>query len=99
MAFMGAAQAMLFSHNGEAGTNGEQRNETRGSIIENDLSIMDNISDISSLTFIGSSDDENPFFGANIAYVEQAESNSHGRRVQRQEFPRSSGHLRFQGLP
>ena len=87
-AFMGAAEAMLFSNNGEVETNGEQHIDTRGSIIENDSSsIMDNSSNISSLTFIGSSDDGDLFFGASFADVEQADRNSRGRRVQKKSFP------------
>ena len=45
---------------------------------------MDNIANISTLTFIESSDEEDdPFFGANFENVEQADGNSYGRPVQK----------------
>ena len=62
-----------------------QQIDTRGSLIENELmDLMDNISTISSLTFIGSSEEENdPLFGANFTNVEQADQISYGRSAQK----------------
>ena len=56
--------------------------DTRGSAIENELmDLLDEVSEVSSLTLIGSSEDEvDPFFGANSANVGK---NSYGRPVQR----------------
>ena len=90
-AFMGAAGAVLFPNNGEAPIEEGQHIDARGSLIENQLmELMDNISNISPLTFIGSSEEEyDPFFGANFANMEQSNRNSHGRPVQRvQPMPR-----------
>ena len=86
--FMGATGAVLFPSNTERRTQEEQLIDTRGSLIENELmDLMDNISNISSLTFIGSSEEEenNPFFGAKFANVEGVDTNSYGRPVQRVE--------------
>ena len=48
------------------------------------MDLMDNISNISPLTFIGSSEEENdPFFGANFANMDQTDRNSYGGPVQR----------------
>ena len=84
-AFMGATDAALFPNSVEAPIEEGQQVDTRGSLIENELmDLMDNISNISSLTFIGSSEEEDdPFFGANFAYMEQTDRNSYGRPVQR----------------
>ena len=90
-AFMGAAGAVLFPNNGEAPIEKGQHNDTRGSLIENELmDLMDNISNISPLTFFGSSEEEDdPFFGANFANMDQSNRNSCGRQVQRvQLMPR-----------
>ena len=90
-AFMGAAGAVLFPNNGEVPIAEGQHIDTRGSLIENELmDLMDNISNISPLTFIGSSEEEDdPFFGANFANMDQPSRNSYGRPVQRvQPMPR-----------
>ena len=83
--FMGAAGAMLFPNSVNPQGSVGQQIDTRGSQIENELmDLMDDISNISSLTFIGSSSEEDdPFFGANFANVEQNGRNSYGRPVQR----------------
>ena len=64
-AFMGAAGATLFVQNNNSGVNTEHVVDTRGSVIENELmDLLDEVSEISSLTFIGSSEDEAyPFLG------------------------------------
>ena len=81
-AFMGAAGATLFVQNNNSGVDTEHVVDTRGSVIENELmDLLDEVFEISSLTFIGSSEDEaDQFFGANFANVER---NSYGRPVQR----------------
>ena len=84
-AFMGAAGAVLFPSSTDPQAGDDQQIDTRNSLIENELmDLMDDISNISSLTFIGSSSEEDdPFFGANFANVEQNGRNSYGRPVQR----------------
>ena len=84
-AFMGAAGAVLFPNSVDSQAGDGQQIDTRDSRIENELmDLMDDVSNISSLTFIGSSEEEdNPFLGANFANVNQAEKNSYGRPVQR----------------
>ena len=81
-AFMGAAGATLFVQNNGPRVDTEHAVDTRGSVIENEpMDLLDEVSEVSSLTFIGSSEDEvDPFFGANFANVER---NSYGRPVQR----------------
>ena len=68
-AFMRAAGAALFTRNNEMGTNSEHHFDTRGPTIENDLmDLLDRISNVSPLSFIGSSDDKmDPFHGAEFA--------------------------------
>ena len=90
-AFMGATGGVLFPIVTGAPIEGEQQIDTRGSLIENELiDLMDNISNISPLTIIGSSDEEDdPFFGANFANMDQNNRNSYGHPVQRvQPMPR-----------
>ena len=85
-AFMGAAGAVLFPSSTDPQAGDDQQIDTRNSLIENELmDLMDDVSNISSLTFIGSSEEEedDPFFGANFANVDQADRNSYGRPVQR----------------
>ena len=84
-AFMGAAAALLFPNSADPQAGDGQQIDIRNSRIENELmDLMDDVSNISSLTFIGSSEEEdNPFLGANFANVDQAERNSYGRPVQR----------------
>ena len=81
-AFMGAAGATLFVQTNGSRVDTEHAVDTRGSAIENELmDLLDEVSEVSSLTFIGSSEDEvAPIFGANFANVEK---NSYGRPVQR----------------
>ena len=80
--FMGTAGAALFIQNSGSRVKTEHVVDTRGSVIENELmDLLDEVSEVSSITFIGSSEDEvNPFFGANFANVERK---SYGRPVQR----------------
>ena len=89
-AFMWATGAVLFPNNTGARIEVEQQIDTRGSFIENELmNLMDNISNISPLTFIGSSEEEDAFFGANFANMDQTNRNNYGRPVQRvQSMPR-----------
>ena len=90
-AFLGAIGAVLFPNNGEAPIEEGQQIDTRASNIENELmDLMDNISNILPLTFIGSSSEEDgPFSGAKFANMDQTDSNSYGRLVQRvQPMPR-----------
>ena len=90
-AFMGAAGAMLFPNNGEVPIEAGQHIDTRGSLIENELMLLlDKISNISPLTFIGSSEEQDDsFFGANFANMDQPSRNNYGRPVQRiQPMPR-----------
>ena len=84
-AFMGAAGAVLFPSSTDPQAGDDQQIDTRNSLIENELmDLLDDVSNMSSLTFIGSSEEEdNPFFGANFANVDQADRNSYGRPVQR----------------
>ena len=84
-AFMGAAGAVLFPNSADPQAGDGQQTDTRNFRIEKELmDLMDDVSNISSLTFIGSSEEEdNPFLGANFANVNQAERNSYGRPVQR----------------
>ena len=84
-AFMGATGAVLFPSSTDPQAGDDQQIDTRNSLIENELmDLMGDVSNISSLTFIGSSEEEdNSFFGANFANVDQADRNSYGRPVQR----------------
>ena len=81
-AFMGAAGAVLFPRSNEMETSSEHHIDTRGTTIESDLmDLLDEISNVSPLSFIGSSGDEkDPFHGAEFANVDR---NSYGRPTQR----------------
>ena len=58
-AFMGAAGAVLFPNSVDSQAGDGQQIDTRDSRIENELmDLMDDVSNISSLTFIGSSEEE-----------------------------------------
>ena len=78
-AFMGAAGAVLFPNSTDPQAGDDQQIDTRNSLIENELmDLLEDVSNISSLTFIGSSEEDNPFFGANFANVDQVDRNSYG---------------------
>ena len=83
-AFMGAAGAELFPNSADPQAGDCQQIDTRYSRIETELMDLMDVSNTSSLTFIGSSEEEdNPFLGANFANVDQVERNSYVRPVQR----------------
>ena len=79
---MEAAESTLFVQNNETRVDIEHVIDTTASAIENDLmDLLDAVSEVSSITFIESSEDDmDPFFRANFANVER---NSYGRPVQR----------------